>query len=223
MHQLREFFPTSIMGLIIVITGLHTVGCTGPRQITAPNAKELSMSKPGESEREGVTLRAIILDEKQGKRLLCVDVTKHAVVPVLFVMSNQTENSYLIRREHFRLWIGQSRIEPALPGRAAALLRDSSRSQGAAWAGYLVFGILAAPSINTAEKKEAASVEAHRDVIFSETPLAPGSTIAGYLFFESPTPLKKVQWFEMVLRFSENTDYLISVQLSNPYTIPKGE
>jgi hypothetical protein len=103
------------------------------------------------------------------------------------------------------------------------LLRDSSRSKGAAWAGYLVFGILAAPSINVAEKKEASSVESHREVIFSEALLAPGGTIAGYLFFESSSRLTKLQRLELELRILGDTDNLIPVQLSNPYTTPKRE
>ena len=223
MDRRRNSFSLSIIGLIIVIASVSAAGCAGPRQIAAPDAKELRISKVGETEQEGITLGATILDEDQVIRLLSVDVTRHDVVPVIFVMSNQAETSYLIRREHFRLEIGELHIEPVLPGRAAALLRDSSESQGAAWAGYFVFGILAAPSIHTAEKKETASVEAHREAIFSEAPLTPGSTITGYLFFESPTPLKKVQRFELELRISGNTDNSISVQLSNPYATSKGK
>lgn len=56
MHRLRKYFSKSLIGLIIVITGLYTAGCTGPRQITAPDAKELSTVKPGESEKGGVII-----------------------------------------------------------------------------------------------------------------------------------------------------------------------
>jgi hypothetical protein len=95
---------------------MYVAGCTGPREIVAPDAKELSMSNVGQSEREGFTLRATILDEKQVKRPLSVDVASRAVAPILFVMSNQNESPYLlIRREHFMLRIGQLRIEPVLP------------------------------------------------------------------------------------------------------------
>ncbi len=223
MDGIRKYSPPSVIGMFLVVGVMYTAGCTGPRPIIAPDDKELSMSNVGQSNRDGFTLRAIILSEEQGKRLLNVDVRRHALVPVLFGMSNPTGNPCLIRRDHFRLRIGELQIEPAFPGRAAALLRDSSRSQGAAWAGYLLFGVLAAPSIDAADRKEAASVEAHREVIFSEAHLPPGGTIAGYLFFESPSSLTKVRRLEMELRISGNTEDLISVQLSNPRTTPKGE
>ena len=222
MDQTRKFFPLSAIGLIIVAVGMciFSIGCTGPRQIVAPDDKELPTSISEQSEQGGFTLRATILDEKQAKRLLGVDVASRAIAPILFVIGNQNENPYLIRRENFMLRIDQLRIEPALPGRAAALLRDSSRSQGAAWAGYLVFGIFAAPSIDAAEKKETASVEKHREVIFSEAHLPPGGMIAGYLFFESPFNLKKVQRLDLELSILGNAEKPIFIQLSNPYTTP---
>lgn len=222
MDQIKKFLPQNFIGLIIV-AGLCVAGCTGPQQIVAPDVRELSMSKVGQIERDGLTMRATILDEKQAERLLNVDITRRNVIPVLFVMSNETENSYSVRREHFALRIGKFCIEPTLPGRAATLLRNSSRSQGAAWAGYLVFGIFAAPSIDAAEKKEAASVEGHREVIFSQAYLTPSSSIAGYLFFEPPTSLKNVRWLNLGLHISGNTEDLVLIQLTNPYSTLLGE
>lgn len=211
---------------MIVAAGMcmYAAGCTSPRQIIAPDPKELSMSNEGQTERDGFTFRATILGEEQAKRLLNVDVfASRSVVPILFVLTNQNKNACMIRREHFTLRTAQLRIEPALPGRAAALLRDSSESEAAIWAGYLVFGIFAAPSIDAAEKKETASVEGHRELIFSEADLPPEGTIAGYLFFESLPSVKKVQRLELELRILGDMENLISVQLHNPYRTPKGE
>lgn len=223
MDRRGEILQKSVIGLIIVAGCMYIAGCSGPQRIVAPDAKELSVSKVREGEREGVTLRAVVLDEEQGKRLLGVDATKQSVVPVLFAINNQTENPYQIHRGHFILRIGQLCIEPALPGRAATLLCNTSQSQGAAWAGYLVFGILAAPSIDTAEKKEVASVEAHRELIFSEARVTPNGAITGYLFFESPLPPKKIKQIDLEFRISGDKEKLIAVQLFNPYAPPKGE
>jgi hypothetical protein len=220
---MRKVLNPRFIALIILLVGVYGVGCTGPRQIVVPDAKEVFMAKAVQIEREGLKLQATVLDENQEKRLLAVNVGKRNVVPVLFVMSNQTEIPYRIRREHFALGIDQFRIEPALPGRAAVLLQDTSRSKGTAWAGLAVFGILAAPSIVAAERKEAASVESHREIIFSEVSLPPGGTIAGYLFFESPVPLRKVQKLELELRITGNNDKLIPIQLANPYATLKGK
>ncbi len=82
-------------------------------------------------------------------------------------------------------------------------------------------GIFAAPSISAAEKKEAESVEANREVVFSEALLAPGGTIAGYLFFESPFPLKKIEQLELELGVSGDRRNAVSIQLSNPYREPE--
>jgi hypothetical protein len=88
------------------------------------------------------------LAKEQAQRLLGVDVTERSVMPVLFVMTNQTATPQLVLREHFSLRIDQLRIDPALPGRAATLLRDSSGVQHAAFAGFAL-GIFAAPIIHT--------------------------------------------------------------------------
>lgn len=224
MDHSTKFSRPSFIGLVTVAVGMciFAAGCTGPRQIVAPDSRELSMSDEGQSERDGVTLRATVLGKEQTKRLLNVDVASRFMLPVLFVMYNQNKDPLVIRREHFALRIANLRIEPALPGRAASLLRDSSESEGAIWAGYLVFGIFAAPSIDAAEKKETASVEGHRELIFSEAQLSPGGTIAGYLFFESLPSLKEVQRLDLELRISGHIENLISVQLPNHYRTPKG-
>ncbi len=222
MDHLRKYPPPGVIGLMIVATGIcmYLTGCSGPQQIVAPDASELSTSNVGQGQRNGLTLRAAVLNEEQEIRLLRVSIASRAITPILFIISNETEISHLIRREHFTLRIGQLHIEPALPGRAAALLGDHMGSQGAAVAGFLIFGILAAPGIDAAEKKEAASVEKHLEVIFSEANLPPGGTVTGYLFFESPSNLKKIQHFELELRIAGVPETLISVQLSNPYANP---
>jgi hypothetical protein len=92
----------------------------------------------------------------------------------------------------------QERLEPALPGRAATLLRDSSGSRNIALAGWLAIGIFAAPGIDAAEKKETAAVVANREVIFSVVEIAAGETIAGYLFFEISTAFAKIKLLALV-------------------------
>jgi hypothetical protein len=170
----------------------------------------------GESSLNDITVQATVLDSEQTVRLFGADMARRGIIPVLFVMSNKTGNECAIRREHFTTRFGKSRIEPVLPGRAAALLGNSSWSRGAALAGFAV-GILAAPSIVAAEKNETAAVEAHREVIFSEARIPPGGKVAGYLFFESPAPFKGSGFLELELCLSGNRNDSITVQLSNPY------
>lgn len=221
MSRIERFLYRKLIELVAVLGVIYAVGCAGPQPMTPPAVSELLTAHMGESERDGLVLRAALLVKEQAQRLLGVDVTERSVMPVLFVMTNQTPTPQLILREHFSLRADQLRIEPALPGRAATLLRDPSGVQLAASLGWLVLGPLAAPSIHAAGKQEAAVVEANRASVFTQAELPPGGTLAGYLFFEVPTAPAKIQGLELELRvFSGAAEDRIPVQLPNPYTDP---
>ena len=170
-----------------------------------------------QASRGSITVQAAVLNREQTARLFNLDMARRGVVPVLFAVNNETGSELLIQREHFAVRAGKSRIEPCLPGRAAALLNDSSGSRNAALAGWLIFGIFAAPQVASADKAEKAAVETNREIVFSQADLSPGGRIAGYLFFESPVRLKSLRFFELELCLSGNRDELITVQLANPY------
>jgi hypothetical protein len=169
-------------------------------------------------EGDGLVLQAALLTKDQSQRLLRVDAAARGVVPLLFVLSNKTTTTYTLRREHFRLRVNQEHLEPALPGRAATLLRDASGSRRAAWAGLLAIGILAAPGIDAAEKKETAAVVANREIIFSVADIPAGEMTAGYLFFEIFQALGKAPSLALELHVvSAGTSVPLMVELLNPY------
>jgi hypothetical protein len=101
MDRPRRFSPSDVIGFMIIAAAMciYAAGCTGPRQIVAPDAKELSMSDEGRSERGGFTLRATILGKEQTKRLLNVDVASRSVAPVLFVITNQDNGAGKLKLE----------------------------------------------------------------------------------------------------------------------------
>lgn len=214
----KRFLYQKVIGLVAVLGVTCAAGCAGPQPITPPNVSELPTAHIAQGERDGLVLRAALLAKEQAQRLISVDVTGRSVMPVLFVMTNQTATPHLVLREHFSLRVDQLPIEPALPGRAATLLRDSSGVQHAAFLGWLVLGPFAIPSIHTAGKQEAAVVEANRELIFSQGHLPPGGTLAGYLFFEIPIVPAKIQLLELELQvFPGSAEDRIAVQLPNAY------
>lgn len=203
---------------IIILLGICLSGCAGPKQIARPNAGELS-SNVGEGVVDDIVFQAVVLNKTQAERLFKMDIARQGVIPVLFVMTNKSTADCHLLREHFTAHIGPAHVEPAMPGRAAALLRDSSGSAGAAWAGWAVLGVLAAPIIDAAEKNETSATEAHREVIFSSADLPAGGKAIGYLFFESPAPLTKLKQLGIEFCLSGNKNDSITVQLNNPYAI----
>jgi hypothetical protein len=216
MNQGRRASTCSPFLSVILLGCICLIGCTAPGPIARPDVSDLS-PRVRENSVNGIVFQATVLDGDQTARLFSTDMAQRNVVPVLFVMINRSEVSCTLRREHFTARFGPSGIEPAMPGRAAVLLRDSSGSRGAAWAGYALLGILAAPSIAAAEKMETAAIEAHRDIMFCHADLPPGGKVAGYLFFESPVPPRKLQLLDLELRLSGNRNDLITLRLSNPY------
>jgi hypothetical protein len=194
------------------------IGCAAPRPITLPDVAELPSAYMAQGEQEGILLKATILPKQQARQLLGAPVAGRSVMPIFFAVTNNTVAPHLISRDQFSLQRGQLRIAPALPGRAAALLRNSSGSYGAALAGWLVFGIFAAPVIDVAEKQEAAAVEVNREIVFSEAHIPPGGTITGYLFFETPITFVKMQHLELGLRpVLDGAAAQIMVRVPNPY------
>lgn len=214
--QSRKGLLRSRVGLMVLVICICIAGCTAPKQITRPDSKEL-LETVAEGSHGDITVKAAVLDSEQADRLLNTNLARRGVIPVLFAMGNKAENKCTIRREHFTARVGNVRVEPTLPGRAAALLRNSSRSAGTALLGGAVLGILAAPSLDAAEQKEAAAVEAHREVMFSEANIPPGGMAAGYLLFESPTPIKDLGFLELELCVSGNKDESVTIRLPNPY------
>ena len=215
---MRQHCWISTLRLLTVLSGVYAVSCAAPQPITPPSTDALPTAHAARVEHAGLALQAAVLAKDQAQSLLGVPVAARAVLPVLFVLTNHTPTPYTVLREHFRLWANQGRYAPALPGRAATLLRDSSGSQSAAIAGWLVLGIFAAPGIDAAEKKESAAVVANQTSVFSRAEVPAAGTVAGYLFFEVPRALATVQTLTLELQaFADGTGDLLSASLTNPY------
>jgi hypothetical protein len=200
----------------IILFIIMILGCASPKQIEQPDVRNLS-SRIGENTIDEIVIKAAVLDKEQTITLFNTDMEQRCVIPILFVVTNKSKVGCEIRREHFKAHLGISRIEPAMPGRAAALLRDPTGSMTAAWAGYILFGFLVAPSIDAADKAESAAIEEHRKVIFSSGHIPPGGSISGYLLFESPISLKSIKLFDLEYYLAGSKNKLTVVQLTNPY------
>lgn len=220
MHWQRKGGMHGLELSIIILLGVCLSGCAGPKQIARPTVGEL-LSNVGEGMVGEIVFQASVLDKEQAGRLFENDMARKGVLPVLFVITNKSSADCHISREHFTAQMGPSRVEPAMPGRAAALLRNSSGSSGATMAGWLLLGVLAAPIINEADKSETSAIETHREVIFASADLPPGGKATGYLFFESPVPLTELKQLGVEFCLSGNRNESIAVQLKNPYATGK--
>lgn len=164
-----------------------------------------------------VRLKAAILTEEQCDAPLQVAHVERDLLPVKFRLINDSRMALSVRQDDFRLLLDHvRRIAPALPGRAASLLRDESASTGAMWAGYLALGILAAPALHAAENSEEAAMRSARELFFDAAEIAPGASLDGYLVFESPLPI--VELDTTVLQMRQASGPLIELRLSNPYS-----
>lgn len=190
--------------------------CSSPRPIQSPQL-EHATGRATEVAAGPLILRATVLDEQQSDELLQVDAAERRLVPVLFVLANRGDAVLTVGQDDFRLRTDTGRgIAPALPGRAASLLRNEGGSTAAIWTGYATIGFLAAPAIDAAEKREEQAARASRGVLFSSDEVAPGESVVGYLIFESPLPVEELS--ELALAFiTPNTADAVRLPLINPY------
>lgn len=200
---------------VAVLALLSCMGCASAQPIERPRADDLMVGvAQGRDDRMRVSAR--VLNAEQSKAMLRAPASERDLVPVLFAVSNDGGAALPIRQDDFRLRIdGPRRIAPSLPGRAATLLRDERASTEAIWAGYLLFGVFAAPSIHSAEKKEADAVHRSHELLFSSLQIAPGDTAVGYLVFESPLPVDEVA--APVLEVHTPSGGTMELPLTNPY------
>ena len=107
--------------LIILFGCMFLLGCATPKQIARPDVGEHS-SRVGKGTINDVVIQAEVLDNEQAIKLFNINMARRSVIPVLFVMTNKSKVGCELRREHFKALLVSARIEPAMPGRAAALL-----------------------------------------------------------------------------------------------------
>ena len=214
--------PSSRALMTLAAGLLVQLGCSPAQPIRPAEGSALVATTSGHATSGALSIEASVLPEEQAKESLRVDPATIGLLPIAFVARNDGRDPWLLSQTDFRLGIDDLTKEaPALPGRAANLLRDPNEASAAIWAGYLVFGILAAPSINAAEGHERAAVESNYALIFKSATVAPGATQAGYLFFESPKAIDQIHHLNLTVTLvSRGTDTpaaTIELDLINPY------
>ncbi len=214
--------PTSraATALVLVFAGFLAFACSHAKPIVSATTEGFASAHAQKRVNDNLTISATVLSKDQAKKRLRIQPAQRSVLPILFAVKNEGTRSYPISLTHFSLNLnGRLRIGPALPGRAATLLRDTSESDAAALSGYLVFGVLAAPFIHSAEQREDETVLATRDLVFREAEVQPGQIQPGYLIFESPVDLADIHSLELeVQTTTEGDDQVILLPLLNPYT-----
>ena len=213
----------SVSYVPLVLLTICNLSCSSGKAITPPAPRELSTVQTAEASKNGILLRAGVLGKDRAKDLLNTNVAGRSVLPLLFVVKNETQIARIVTRDNFSLKInGQLQLSPILPGRAATLLRNPSGSQNAAWAGVLFVGIFALPSIAHQEKRERAAVIMNDQFIFKYADIPVGQGAAGYLFFETPIDPDECVSLELklTLPFVVDSDAVpleLVLLLNNPY------
>lgn len=209
----RERHHRRVWVALIVVSA---IGCSPARPIERATSDHRNRTPAVADAQSRLGLTAMVLDETQSNALLHVSAGERDLLPVTFTITNGGSTPLSVRQDDFRLRLDDRRlIAPALPGRAASLLRDNSGSTGAMWAGYLAFGVLAAPALHDAEKTEEAAMRSSREVFFSSAEVSPGAALDGYLVFEIPVPVVGLD--EPVLQMSQPSGAPLEIYLSNPY------
>jgi hypothetical protein len=202
---------------LAIVAFTSGAGCSPARPIEPASGDPWNVDTPSVvDDQSRLALSAVILDAKQSHVLLHVSAVERDVLPLIFTVTNGGAAPFPVQQEDFRLRLDDGRrIVPALPGRAASLLRDDRASTGAMWAGYLVFGILAAPALHDAERREEAAMRASRQQIFVRAEVPPGSPLNGYLVFEVPVPVDTLN--DPVLEMRQPLGAPLEIHLGNPY------
>jgi hypothetical protein len=199
---------------VIAAALLTCAACSTPQVIEPPTAESLGARRV-ERSHGGVRCSAMVLDDAESRDLLRVAAAERDLIALVFALTNLGDQPLPLQQNAFRLRINDTRrIAPALPGRAASLLRDETGSLEAMLAGALVIGPLAAPSIEAAYRREAYATNTSRELIFSATSVAGGNTGAGYLIFESPLPLDEIS--QLVLEMALPSVGTIELPLTLP-------
>ncbi len=211
---------TAVLALGLLSSLPMYVGCRTPRPIPEASMVDLDGENAGGAASAMVVLKAVVVGPQVAGRLFDADLAARSILPVVFAVTNSGTADLHLRREQFLLVVDDAHIEPVLPGRAANLLRADSEVDTATMIGFIAVGVLAAPSIDAAQRHQEAAVQGNLGRIFSDAEVAPAHTQVGYLFFETPRRLDQISTVRLQYTSqspSETPPDSVIVTLANPY------